>query len=99
MCSSLAEYKICLIYIFNGQSNAFHSGGGGASTSPSLKQGVQSMMKKLTNQIKSFGKMRGQTDLRTIRKGVNQNKNQGEYWYKMLQNGQITDFGDKLDQF
>ncbi len=42
--------------------------------------------------------MRGQKDLRTMKKGgVNKIENQGENWYKILQNGQITDFGEKLD--
>ncbi len=48
--------------------------------------------------------MRGQTDLRTMKKRVNNIENQGENWYKMLQNEpynlviQITDFGEKLHQ-
>ncbi len=37
---------------------------------------------------------RGQKDLRTVKKGVNKIEN----WYKMLQNGQMTDFCEKLDQ-
>ncbi len=40
--------------------------------------------------------MRGQKDLRTMKKGVNKIKNQGENWYKMLQNCQMTDFGETL---
>ncbi len=36
--------------------------------------------------------MRGQKDLGTVKKGVNKIENQGENWYKMFQNGQITDF-------
>ncbi len=42
--------------------------------------------------------MRGQKDLRTVKKGVNKTEYQGENCYKMLQNGQMTDFGEKLDQ-
>ncbi len=42
--------------------------------------------------------MRGQKDLRTIKKGVNKIENQGKNLYKMLQNGQMTDFYEKLDQ-
>ncbi len=29
---------------------------------------------------------------------VNKIENQGEKWYKMHQNGQIADFGEKIDQ-
>ncbi len=39
--------------------------------------------------------MRGQKDLRTVKKGVNKMENQGENWYKMFQNGQITDLCEK----
>ncbi len=38
--------------------------------------------------------MKGQKDLRTKKSGggcVNKIENQGENWYKMLQNGQMTD--------
>ncbi len=42
--------------------------------------------------------MRGQKDLRTMKNGVNRIENQGEYLYKLLQNSQMTDFGEKLDQ-
>ncbi len=42
--------------------------------------------------------MRGQKDLRTVKKGVNKIVNQGENWYKMLQNGQMTDLCETLDQ-
>ncbi len=30
--------------------------------------------------------------------GVNKIENQGEKWCKMLQNAQITDFGEKIHQ-
>ncbi len=43
--------------------------------------------------------MRGQKDLRTVKKGVNKIENQGENWCKMLQNDQMTDFCEKLEQF
>ncbi len=36
--------------------------------------------------------MRGQKDLRTVKKGVNKIENQRENWYKMFQNGKMTDF-------
>ncbi len=36
--------------------------------------------------------MRGQKDLRTVKKGVNKIENQGENRYIMYQNGQMTDF-------
>ncbi len=39
--------------------------------------------------------MRGQKDLRTVKKGVNKIENQGENWYKMFQNGPVTDFCEK----
>ncbi len=42
--------------------------------------------------------MRTQTDLRTMKKGVNKIKNQEEMGYKIIQNCKITDFGDKLGQ-
>ncbi len=35
--------------------------------------------------------MRGQKDRRTMKKVVNKMKNQGENWYKMPKNGQMTD--------
>ena len=38
--------------------------------------------------------MRGQKDLKSNKKGGHQ----GENWYKMLQNGQMTDLGETLDQ-
>ncbi len=41
--------------------------------------------------------MRGQTDLSSCTKGVNMIENHGENWYKMIQNGQMIDFGGKLD--
>ncbi len=40
--------------------------------------------------------MRGQKDLRTVKN--NKIQNQGENWYKILQNFQMTDFCEKLDQ-
>ncbi len=42
--------------------------------------------------------MRDQKDLRTVKKGVNKIENQGEYWYKMFQNYQMTDFCKKIRQ-
>ncbi len=42
--------------------------------------------------------MRAQKDLKTRKNGVNKIENQGEFFFKMLQNGQITDFGEKIDQ-
>ncbi len=30
--------------------------------------------------------------------GGNKIENRGENWYKMLQNGQMTDFGKRIDQ-
>ncbi len=40
--------------------------------------------------------MKGQKDLTTMEKGINKIENQGEIWYKMIQNYQMTDFGDKV---
>ncbi len=42
--------------------------------------------------------MGGQKE-RTIKKGVNKIENQGENWYKMLPYIQMTDLGEKFDQF
>ncbi len=42
--------------------------------------------------------MRDQKDLRKMKKVVNK-INQGQNWYKMLHNGHMKDFGEKLDQF
>ncbi len=42
--------------------------------------------------------MRGQKDLRTVKKRGQQDRNQGKDWYKMLQNCQMTDLYEKLDQ-
>ncbi len=43
--------------------------------------------------------MSGQKDIRTIKKGrFNKFENQGVNWYKMLENGQMTDFAEKNDQ-
>ncbi len=44
--------------------------------------------------------MSSQKDLTTVKKkgGVNKIENQGENSCKVLQNGQITDFCEKLDQ-
>ncbi len=39
--------------------------------------------------------MRGQKDLRNVKKGVNKIENQGENWYKMFKNGQMTDICEK----
>ncbi len=36
--------------------------------------------------------------IKTMKKGVNKIENQEENWYIMLQNGQMTDSGEKLDQ-
>ncbi len=33
-----------------------------------------------------------------MKNGVNKIENQGENWYKMFQNGQMTEFGEKLYQ-
>ncbi len=35
--------------------------------------------------------MRGEKDLRTVKKGLNKIENQGDNWCKMFQNGQMTD--------
>ncbi len=56
-------------------------------------------MKKCTNQIQGSVKMRGQKDLRTMKNGINKIKIQRESWYKMLQNGQMMDFGKKTTKF
>ncbi len=56
-------------------------------------------MKNGPNWIYGFVKIWGQKDLRIMKKGVNRIDNQGENWYKMLQNGQMKDFGEKVDQF
>ncbi len=40
--------------------------------------------------------MKGQKDLRTIKNGANLIRNQREDWHKMLQNNQMTDFGETL---
>ncbi len=40
----------------------------------------------------------GQKDLRTLKKGSTRSKIKGENWCKMLQNGEMTDFCEKLDQ-
>ncbi len=41
--------------------------------------------------------MKGQKDLRTLKKGVSKIENQGKKLSEMLQNGQMTDLGEKLD--
>ncbi len=43
--------------------------------------------------------MKGKEYLRTMKKGAKKIENQGKNWYKMLQNVQMTDFGDKIDKF
>ncbi len=66
----------------------FGRGGGGGGSSTRWKIGP--------NGIWGFVKMRGQKDLRTVKKrGVNKIENQGENWYKMFQNGQITNYSEK----
>ncbi len=45
-----------------------------------------------------MGKIRGQRDLRTINKGVNKIENQGNNWYKVFGNGQMTDFAENFYQ-
>ncbi len=47
---------------------------------------------------KVFVRMRGQKDLRTVKRWVNKIEIQGENWYKMVQNGQMTDLCEKIDQ-
>ncbi len=42
--------------------------------------------------------MRGQKDLRTVKRGTNKIENQGKNWYKFIQNGQRTDFCETLDE-
>ncbi len=37
--------------------------------------------------------MKDQNDLRIMKKGVNRIENQGENWYKILENGQMTNSG------
>ncbi len=34
-----------------------------------------------------------------MKKGVNKIENQGEIYYKVIQNCQTADFGEKFDQF
>ncbi len=58
------------------------------------------MMKKWTQRDLRFCKNEGgQKDLRIVKKRkkkrVNKIENQGENWYKMFQNGQMTDFCEK----
>ncbi len=55
-------------------------------------------MKKWTQQDLLFCKNEGSNDLMTMKKGVNKIKNQGENWYKLLQNCQMRDFCEKIDQ-
>ncbi len=43
-------------------------------------------------------KTEGSTISKNNEKGLNKIENQGEIWYKMLQNGQKTDFGEKIYQ-
>ncbi len=43
--------------------------------------------------------MKGQKDLKWMKKGVNWIENQGENWYKMLKICEIIHFGDKIEQF
>ncbi len=45
---------------------------------------VQHMNKIGPNQIQGFVKMRGQKDLKSMKKGVNWIENQGENWNKIL---------------
>ncbi len=55
-------------------------------------------MKKWTQQDPRFSKMMGKKYLITMKKGINKIENQGENWYKLLQNCQMTDFfGEKID--
>ncbi len=63
-----------------------------------FSRGFQSAIKKI-DLILSFVKMRGQKDLRTINKISTQGRNQRENGHKMLQNCQMTDFGETLNQF
>ncbi len=44
-------------------------------------------------------KMRGQRDLRTMKKGINHIKNQGENLYKMLQNGPMKENKRLFDRY
>ncbi len=60
--------------------------------------GIQHTMKKWTQQDLLFCKNEGSNDLMTMKKGVNKIKNQGENWYKLLQNCQMRDFCEKIDQ-
>ncbi len=62
----------------------FGWGGWGVGPAPNVKM----------DQIGS--KVRDQKDLRRMKKGVDNIENQGEIWYKMLQNGRLTDFGEIL---
>ncbi len=43
--------------------------------------------------------MRGQKDLRTMKKGVKKIEKQGEIWYKMFQTCQMTDLVKKVHQY
>ncbi len=42
--------------------------------------------------------MKGQKDLRTMKKEVNYIENQGNNYYKMFQNDKMTVFANNLDQ-
>ncbi len=42
--------------------------------------------------------MRGQKDLRSMKKGVNWIEHQGENWCKILQNCEMTDYYEKIYQ-
>ncbi len=73
-------------------------GGEGGSLHQIFGRGVQHAMKKWTQRDLKFSKNEDQKYLRTVSKGINKIENQGENWQKMLQNGQMTDFCEKLDQ-
>ncbi len=44
-----------------------------------------------------FCKNEGSKRFKNCKKGVNKIESQGENWYKMYKNGQMTDFCEKLD--
>ncbi len=55
-------------------------------------------MKNGPSRIKDVVKIRGHTDLRTMKKGPSKIENQSEIWYNMIQNCQMTAFGEQLGQ-
>ncbi len=54
------------------------------------------MVKNRSKRIYGFVKMMDHKDLRPIKKGLNKIENEGEIWYTIIKNRQMTEFGETL---